>query len=120
MFKITTPEGVTVLTENPSWIRVHVKNPNCFLLCPREKADGVAYKGSPFLFKDGTVVHEVDGGDEFAALMAENEALRTQLAETEEAAIELFEANLNQEAINAEQDEAIIEIYETMEGMING
>jgi hypothetical protein len=120
MFKITTPAGVTVLTENPNWIRVHAKNPNCFLLCQREKAEGVAYKGSPFLFAEGTMVHEVDGGDEFAALIAENESLRAQLAETEEAAIELFEATLDLEAINAEQDEAIIEIYETMEGMING
>ena len=37
------------------------------------------------------------------------------LAETDEMAIDLFEANLAQSAINAEQDEAIIEIYEMME-----
>ena len=118
MFKITTPAGVTVLTEDPNWIRVHSNN--CFILCPQESAEGIAYKGIPFLFADGTMVNEVDGGDEFAALMAENEALRKQLTETDEAAIELFEANLSMEAVNAEQEEAIIEIYETMEGMING
>ena len=66
------------------------------------------------------MVHEIDVGKSLDELTAENEALRAQLAETEEAAIELYEASLNQEAINAEQDEAIIEIYEMMEGTING
>ena len=41
-------------------------------------------------------------------------SLEEQLAETDEVAIDLYEANLAQEAINAEQDEAIIEIYEMM------
>lgn len=47
-------------------------------------------------------------------------ALEAQLAETDEAAIELYEATMAMEAVNAEQDEAIIEIYEAMEGIING
>ena len=55
-----------------------------------------------------------------AALEAETASLREQLAETDEAAIELYEASMAQEAVNAEQDEAIIEIYEAMEGIING
>lgn len=46
--------------------------------------------------------------------------LEAQLAETDEAAIQLYEASLAQEAVNAEQDEAIIEIYETVEGLLNG
>lgn len=53
-------------------------------------------------------------------LEAENRDLKEHLAETDEVAIELYEAALAQEAINAEQDEAIIEIYETMEVMSNG
>ena len=36
--------------------------------------------------------------------------IEAQLAESDEIAIDLYEANLAQEAINAEQDEAIIEI----------
>lgn len=48
------------------------------------------------------------------------EAMKTQLAESDEIAIELYEANLVQESVNAEQDEAIIEIYEMMEGINNG
>jgi len=43
-------------------------------------------------------------------------ALEEQLAETDEVAIELYEAQAEQEAINAAQDEALIEIYEMMEG----
>ena len=49
-----------------------------------------------------------------------DQALAENLAETDEMAIELFEANLAQSAINAEQDEAIIEIYEMMEVANNG
>lgn len=53
-------------------------------------------------------------------LEEENKAIAEHLAETDEIAIDLYEAGLAQEAINAEQDEAIIEIYEMMEGTING
>lgn len=42
------------------------------------------------------------------------------LAEADEIAINLYEASLAQEAINAEQDEAIIEIFEKMEATNNG
>lgn len=55
-----------------------------------------------------------------SVLEEENKAINEQLAIVDETAIELYEANLAQEAINAEQDDAIIEIYETMEGIING
>lgn len=46
--------------------------------------------------------------------------LSDQLAETDEAAIELYEANLALEQANADQDEAIIEIYEMMGEITNG
>lgn len=46
--------------------------------------------------------------------------LSDQLAETDEAAIELYEANLALEQANADQDEAIIEIYEMMGELTNG
>ena len=118
MYKITTPEGVVYTREKPDFIRVH---PNgCFVLTDRKKAEGVAIHGIPYLFKDGAVVCEIDGGTYIDELTAENKALADQLAETDEAAIELYEATLNMEAVNAEQDEAIIEIYETMEEMNHG
>lgn len=61
MYKITFPNGTTAVTEKPNFIRKHSNN--CFVLCPREKAEGVAYRGSPFMYSDGTMVHEIDGGN---------------------------------------------------------
>jgi hypothetical protein len=58
--------------------------------------------------------------EKVASLEFENIHLKAQLAETDEVAIDLYEASLAQETINAEQDEAIIEIYEMMEGITNG
>lgn len=43
-------------------------------------------------------------------------ALEEALAQTDETAIELYEAQAEQEAINAAQDEALIEIYEMIGG----
>lgn len=118
MYKIITPVGETMTTEKPNYIRMHSNG--CFILCPREKAEGVAYGGTPYLFKDGTICYEEDGGRTIDQLTAENEELKAHLAETDEVAIDLYEAGLTQEAVNAEQDEAIIEIYEMMEGLNNG
>lgn len=42
--------------------------------------------------------------------------LEAALAQTDEAAIELYEAQAEQEEINAAQDEALIEIYEMIGG----
>lgn len=119
MYKITTPEGKIYNLENPNFIYVH-KNGCLLITHDRKKAEGVAINGTPYLFKDGTILYEVDEGNYIDELIAENKALTSQLAETDEVAIELYEASLTQEAINAEQDEAIIEIYEAMEVMNNG
>ena len=43
-------------------------------------------------------------------------ALEDALAQTDEAAIELYEAQAEQEEINAAQDEALIELYEMIGG----
>lgn len=87
MYKITFPDGKSVLTDKPDFIRVHKEN--CFILCDRSKAEGIAYHGGPFLFADGTQCHEVDGGDQLLALQTENAALREQLAVVEDALCEL-------------------------------
>ena len=42
-------------------------------------------------------------------------ALEEALAQTDETAIELYEAQMAQEEINAAQDEALIELYEMLE-----
>lgn len=43
-------------------------------------------------------------------------SLEDALAQTDETAIELFEAQEEQKEINAAQDDALIEIYELLEG----
>lgn len=89
MYKIIKPDGVTVTTEKPNFIRVHSNG--CYILCPREKAEGVAYEGTPYLFKDGVIVYEEDGGKTIDELTAENNSLRQQLINAEEALIEIYE-----------------------------
>lgn len=118
MYKITTPDGTIFIQEKPDFIRVHRNG--CFLITSREKAEGVAVHGTPYLFKDGAIIQEVDRGEYIDNLISQNKELAAHLAETDEVAIELYEATLSMEAINAEQDEAIIEIFEAMEEIING
>ena len=61
MYRITTPTGETFLTEKVNYIRVH-KN-GVYLLTDVNHAEGVAYHGTPYLFKDGAMCCEVDGGN---------------------------------------------------------
>ena len=61
MYKIITHTGETYLTEKPNFIRKH-KN-GCFVLTGVNHAEGVAYHGTPYLYADGTQVHEVDAGE---------------------------------------------------------
>lgn len=61
MYRITTPTGETHLTEKLTYIRKH--SSNVFLITDQQRAEGVAYHGTPYLFADGVQVHEVDGGE---------------------------------------------------------
>ncbi len=61
MYRIITPTGETFLTEKVNYIRVH-KN-GVYLLTDVNHAEGVAYHGTPYLFKDGAMCCEVDGGN---------------------------------------------------------
>lgn len=83
MFRITTSAGEIITTEKPDFIRVH-KN-GCYVLCDRSEAEGVACGGTPYLFKDGVVACEFDGGESMDNLAAENRLLAEKLAETTEA-----------------------------------
>ena len=72
MYKIQTPTGETFLTEKPNFIRVH-SNGMTFILTEQSKAEGIAYHGIPYLWKDGAICYEVDSADELT--------LRTQSAQ---------------------------------------
>ena len=61
MYRITTPSGESILTEKVNYIRVHKSG--VYLLTDVNHAEGVAHHGTPYLYADGTQVHEVDGGE---------------------------------------------------------
>lgn len=61
MYRIITPAGESILTEKVNYIRVHKSG--VYLLTDVNHAEGVAYHGTPYLYADGTQVHEVDGGE---------------------------------------------------------
>ena len=61
MYKIQTPSGDSFLTEKPNFIRVHSNG--VYILTDRERAEGVAYHGTPYRFKDGVICYEVDAGE---------------------------------------------------------
>ena len=90
MYKIQTPTGENYLTEKPNFIRKHSNG--CFILTERNKAEGIAYHGTPYMFKDGAQCFEFDGADEIRSLRAENEILRGQIVNAEEALIEIYES----------------------------
>ena len=62
MYRIITPTGETFLTEKANYIRVNRKN-GVYVLTDAARAEGVAYHGTPYLFKDGAMCCEVDGGN---------------------------------------------------------
>ena len=61
MYRITSPTGEQFLTEKVNYIRVHKSG--VYLLTDANHAEGVAYHGTPYLYADGTQVHEVDAGE---------------------------------------------------------
>ena len=61
MYRITSPTGEQFLTEKVNYIRVHKSG--VYLLTDVNHAEGVAHHGTPYLFKAGAQVHEVDAGE---------------------------------------------------------
>ena len=128
MFRIITTDGVELgITEEVRYIKINQRN-GCFNACDKKEAIGIAFQSNPYnLFGHEEItdvktvlVVPVDGGTEISSLQKKNAELTTQLAETDEAAIELYEANILNEETNAEQDEAIIEIYEMIGEITHG
>ena len=115
------------LTDTVNYIKIS-KNSGCYISAKKEEAIGVAYRGTPYNLEgkseikdaDTVRVYPADGGMLIGTLTDKEEALAKQLAETDEAAIQLYEANIALNEANAEQDEAIIEIYEMMGEITNG
>ena len=62
MYRITTATGESFLTEKANYIRVNRKN-GVYVLTDAARAEGVVYHETPYLFKDGAMCCEVDGGE---------------------------------------------------------
>lgn len=90
MYKIITHTGETFLTEKVTYVRQHKSG--VFLITDQQRAEGVNYHGENYLFVDGTQCHEFDAADEFRRISSENESLREQIVNAEEALIELYES----------------------------
>lgn len=120
IYQLRTPEGkILGYTEEPRYIKVH-KTTGCFVQATKEDAQGIAYKSVAYNFyghhwfkhAPHIILREVDGAEYISDIEKQNIALEEQLAETDMAAIYLYETSLRQEVRDAEQDEAIIQIYE--------
>ena len=70
MYCITTPSGEFILTEKVNYIRAHKSG--TYLRTDVNRAEGVAHHGTPYLFKDGAQVAEVDTYDVVALEDAKN------------------------------------------------
>ena len=94
MYKITTKDGEEHLTEWATWIRVHPSG-RAYLLCERNRAEGVAYQGRPYLYKDGNSVAEIDVGADIQRgerAMEDNDAMSVD----QEYRLTLLELGLNE------------------------
>ena len=122
MFKLLKSDNSLIgTTEKVNYIK---KNRNGFYInCSSFDAEGIIYGNTLYTLnrkdtdKEYVSIQFVDAGTQLDYISSREQNLEQQLAETDEAAIELYEANLILEEHNAEQDEAIIEIYELMEGL---
>ena len=114
MYRIITPSGESILTEKVNYIRVHKSG--VYLLTDMSRAEGVAYHGTPYLFKDGAACYEADSGEEFKSVRSDADIMKMQLQQADDTAIELYEAHLAQVEINTAQDDALIELYEMIGG----
>ncbi len=93
MYQITTPAGESHLTEKVNYIRVHTSG--VYLLTDVNHAEGVAYRGTPYLFADGAIVCEVDAGDTVQTTektVADNDAMNVD----QEYRLTLLELGLNE------------------------
>ena len=78
MYQITTPMGETHLTEKVNYIRVHTSG--VYLLTDVNHAEGVAYRGTPYLFRDGAQVCEVDAGE---AIQPSTDLIHTETTQSD-------------------------------------
>ena len=120
---IRSSDGESIgMTETPNYIK-QAEN-GCYVLCPEPEASGIAFEGERYHLygrdeipdAESVMLVPVDAGVELGGTNANVETLKADLATTDDTAIELYEKQLDQEEINAEQDEALIQLFEMIGG----
>lgn len=110
-------------TEAPRYIAMGVNG--AYQQVDEKDAQGLAFNSTPYNLlglepMDETLetvsLNEVDTGTVVQEQGNSIETLQSDLANTDEVAIELYEANLKQQEINQSMDDALIELYETIGG----
>ena len=125
MFKLLRSDNSLIgTTEKVNYVK---KNHNGFYInCSSFDAEGIVYNNTLYTLnrkdtdKEYVYIQFVDAGTQLDYISSKEQSLEQQLAETDEAAIQLYEANMALEEVNAEQDEAIIQIYEMIGDKSNG
>ena len=73
MYKIRIPDGRVYKTEFITYIKYYSQN--AFLVCEKEKAEGIVFNGEHYFFRDGLKVQEYDSYQEVKDL---NDKIREQ------------------------------------------
>lgn len=99
MYRITKEDGSYIgITESVRYIKIGSNG--CFVQTDKNHAIGVAFKNTPYNLSgynniagaDSVIISEVDVGSLIEELIAENESLRAQIAASDEAVIEIYES----------------------------
>lgn len=139
MYRAIKDGETLALIGSPNYIRQKGDN---LVLCQEAEAQGVAIDSIPYaLFGREPMTHDLVAGEVILVWAddgaisqeqaAEVAAVKEQLAQADDTAIELYEANMaqgelnqQQEAINQQQaninqstDDALIDLYEQVEGL---
>lgn len=117
-------DGVVIgSTEEPRYIAMGVNG--AYQQVDEKDAQGLAFSSTPYnllglepMDEDLETVslNEVDTGTVVQEQGDSIETLQSELANTDETAIELYEASLKQQEINRNTDDALIALYEAVGG----
>ena len=117
MYQIIQDGQTIALVAEPVFITL--SDSGCFIPATEDKARGIVIDSTPYHLLGREELNglptvmaiPVDGG---TYLFGAQENMKSQLADADETAISLYEAQDAQEEINAQQDEALLEIFEML------
>lgn len=123
MYHVIKDGEVIGATDEPRYIRIGVNG--TYQRTDKENAQGLAFNSTPYNLlglepMDTTLetvsLNEVNAGNVVYGQGENIQQLQSDLTNTDEVAIELYEANLKQQGINQNTDDALIELYESLGG----